>query len=155
MSDCDVVSLQLLHQFVEYWTFVIADGLDVLLAVHVILWLKFPVVPLLKLVHDTVGAVGAAIELNVAVHVFPVLSVILAPVEVHEQLHPRPENTALLAGIAVKATVAHEEKSKLFIHDDIFIHAGELVTFPIPLPHVVTVSVLFTGFDVAHTTLMR
>lgn len=109
VSDCDVVSLQLLHQSLEYWTFVIADGLDVLLAVQVILWLKFHVVPLLKLVHVTVGAVGAGIELNIAVHIFPVLSVTLAPVDVHEQPHHRPEKTALLEGIAVKATIVHDE----------------------------------------------
>lgn len=63
----------------------------------------------MKFVHVTVGAVGAAIELNVAVHVFPVVSVTLAPVDVHEQFHPRPEKVELAPGMAVKATVVHDE----------------------------------------------
>jgi len=36
VNDCDTVSLQLPQPFVEYCTFVIADGHAVLLAVHVI-----------------------------------------------------------------------------------------------------------------------
>ena len=70
---------------------------------------EFPVVPLLKIVQVTVGAVGAAIELNVAVHVFPVLRVTLAPVDVHEQLHHRPEKVELAPGIAVNVTAVHDE----------------------------------------------